>query len=260
LPLSLCAQAVKTEVICDAALTQVARLVPLEIIKDPKYGKTIVLNSWAAAALDTPLNFPKVRYSPPPPSQNHEIREDRLLEEDLNQINELTGLGLKPEHYFSSGGFRHVYEHPTEKGKLVKIYNWLDIRSVYIARMIQRELALYEFLKAKGLSVSPIDMNPEYLRRGIIITDQQDGAPLGQKSDRYNMGKNPKLDKKVQAVLSVVDEYDNTIRRIMSEYLDIRLGMYDNEGKVVKTGIDIGSYYSNLFRIFGTDEIVFIDW
>jgi hypothetical protein len=151
------------------------------------------------------------------------------------------------------GGTRRVFEHPTEPGKIIKIYDpelsGLDAKG--IAKMMQREQGISDYLVTKGVNFAKSERVEELLDHGIQIQDRVVASriPLGIKP-----GDNAVFD----AFLSKISAIDKRVSDINSTRFELNYSQNYTaiRGNRKPVGIDLGNQYENVR--YGPDGSIYM--
>jgi hypothetical protein len=209
---------------------------------------TTIPGAHGAPPLD--IHFPAVTYVPPNPGQSAQAMAEAELGFPLG----------KP---MASGGMRRVFTSDRFPGKVIKVFDsTLQAKKLSpqtIAKMIQRELAMEDFLVEAGVRVARIDRSPAaqaLWKRGIIIQDRADGHGLWG----YLGDDTPRDFPKVDEFMSRIRRYDEGVHKLMDDRYGIRLSVsHDFGGDDIPVGIDVGSQYSNI-HVDADGNPIMIDW
>ncbi len=194
------------------------------------------------------MNRPAIHYRSPEIGQPAKQVAESVLKKPLGEE-------------IGSGGFRRVYEHPTDPDKVVKVYDprmGQQKSAQVVGEAIQRELAYEEVLQKFGFKVSKIDRNPELLERGIIVQEKVHGHPLGELLDREHPGRmrDPRLQAKYDEFMARAVKYEKALLEDQkSHYSWAMLGGTPS----VPVGLDLGGGFSNVF-VSDAGDFVLIDW
>jgi hypothetical protein len=206
----------------------------------------------------TPIHYPAIEYNP--------VR--RAGETAVTRAESLVGRPLGSQ--LGQGGTRRVFPDPRDGRWVLKVYDPSvakgGLADHVIARLIQQELAMEDFLVRAGFRVARIDRSPAaqaLWKFGIVR--QENIAAIARGRVRpyleaipatYRPGTMPAVD----LFHSRLRLYDDALREANERHigLDRRIRHFSGSPDV-RVGIDVGGRYTNVL-VDDTGVPILIDW
>ena len=201
---------------------------------------------------DVVVPFPAVTYAPPVDTTGPAPAVcARMASDALGvAVDPVGDLVAETEH-------RVVLRDPSDRGRLLKVYRPDHYTPDQIAKMLQRDLGLEDFLRGLGLRVAAIDRNPRLLERGILRQQRIVGAPLDKLYPTgYPAGADPRIDRMLGRIAAV----DQALIRIVSRQSGLLLSNTVDCRNDVPLGVDVGACRGNIFVEQASGDPVLIDW
>ncbi len=153
---------------------------------------------------------------------------------------------------------RVVLRDPTDpKGQLLKMYRPDHYSPDRIAKLIQRDLGLEDFLRGLGLRLAAIDRTPRLLERGVLRQQRIDGTSLADLyPNGYARGDNPAVDRMLARIAPV----DRPLLGIVSRQSGYLMSNTVDCKNDTPLGVDVGHCLGNIFLERGSGDPVLIDW
>ena len=152
---------------------------------------------------------------------------------------------------------RVVLRDPTDTGRILKIYRPDRYDAERIAKYLQRDLGLEQFLRGRGLRVAALDRAPRLIERGIERQERIDGTGLDVLyPDGYRTGTSPRID----AALARIASVDHGLMRVVSRQSGLLMSNAADCRNEVPLGVDVGFCRANVMVERRSGDVVLIDW
>ncbi len=158
---------------------------------------------------------------------------------------------------FALTAHRVVLRDPTDRGRLLKIYRPDQYDAERIAKYLQRDLGLEQFLRGLGLRVAAIDRAPRFIGRGIERQERIDGTGMDRLYPTgYPSGADPRIDQAIARIARV----DRALMTIVSRQSGLLMRNAADCKNEAPLGIDVGFCRGNIMVERGTGDVVLVDW
>lgn len=230
----------------------------------------------------TPIVGPAFTYKHPTASKDKELCVNLLTWKVEQYLSQKEGKEVKLDKPLGQGRMRRVYQHPTDKSLVIKVYDPAmpsgdDVNSV--ARYIQKEAALFRFLSDLEFDCAELTYPEELFEYGIVFQRKVEGDEFWdawkRKDENWQLFEEFRL-----RVLKLDGELATTVKGKggLLEAMTISNGMYVMEDDpTLKVNFDPSSYdwkshmsialngaildygLGNII-VLGDGTIVWIDW
>jgi hypothetical protein len=232
-----------------------------------RYGGTLVVGAiatsvLAAAPVERPARtierdgvavaFPAVAYGPPAPS------DDPVAVVCARMATAAIGARVDPvRDRIAETEHRVIFRDPTDPAYLLKVYRPDRYPPEYVAKLLQRDLAVQALLAGLGLRVAAIDPAPRLLERGVERQRFVVGKGL---DDLYPHGYQAGTNAAVDHMLDRIAAVDRPLRTIVSMQTGLLFTNTVDCHTDRPLGVDLGHCYANIFLETGSGEPIFVDW
>jgi len=198
------------------------------------------------------VDFPAITYAPPADSGGDPAAVCAGMASDA------LGATVDPvRDLIAVTTHRVVLRDPTDTRRLLKIYRPDRYDAERIAKYLQRDLGLEQFLRARGLRVATLDRTPRLVERGIERQERIDETGLDVLfPEGYRTGTNPRID----AALGRIASFDHGLMRVVSRQSGLLMSNAADCRNEVPLGVDVGFCRANIMVERGSGDVVLIDW
>lgn len=197
------------------------------------------------------LEFPAIAYRPV--SVGSDPRASHAA-----AVSEAVGVEVDPaQDLVMEATNRFLFRDPRDPGMLLKIYKTGAASPVWIAKSLQREIALQRYLQRLGVPMAAIDEDPSLLARGIVRQRRADGQGLDA---LHPDGYRPGSDAAVDRLLATIAAHDADIKEAVRRQLGLTFLNAVDCRTTRSVGVDLGRCHANVFIERETRTPILVDW